>query len=98
MSSATVHLSAMIFFCLAWCDWVAVVVADHIGGAAVEHGPGPFGEVPGDDAAGFEVGGAPLGHLQVVDPGELGVLPAGGVGGAEERGAQQRRQRGGGSY
>jgi len=58
-------------------------------GAAVEHGPGAFGEVAGDGAAGFEVGGAAFGHLQVVDPGELGVLAAGGVGGAGEGGAQQ---------
>src|SRR5215471_76397 len=68
---------------------VAVVVADHIRGAAVQDGPGPFGEVPGDDAAGLEVVGAAFGHLGVVDLGELGVLAAGGVGGAVERGAQQ---------
>ena len=35
--------------------------------------------------------GAALGHLLVVDPGELGILAAGSVGGAEQRGAQQRR-------
>ena len=40
----------------------------------LQHGPGPFGEVAGDDAAGLEVGGAAFGHLQVVDPGELRVL------------------------
>ena len=40
---------------------------------------------PGDDAAGFQVGGAALGHLQVVDLGQLGVLAAGGVSGADER-------------
>src|SRR5215471_4111960 len=71
-------------------DGVAVVVADHIRGAAVQDGPGPFGEVPGDDAAGLEVGGAAFGHLGVVDLGELGVVAPGGVGGAVERGAQQR--------
>src|SRR5215471_80403 len=49
-------------------DRVAVVVADHIGGATVQYGPGPFGQVPGDDAAGREMGGAALGHLLVVDP------------------------------
>src|SRR5215472_14650942 len=70
---------------------VAVVVADHIRGAAVQDGPGPFGEVPGDDAAGLEVVGAAFGHLGVVDLGELGVLAAGGAGGAVERGAQQGR-------
>src|SRR5450631_2942477 len=42
---------------------VAVGVADHVRHAAVEHGPGAFGEVPGDDAAGLQVGGAALGHL-----------------------------------
>src|SRR5262245_63574940 len=66
-------------------DRVAVVVADRMGGAAVQDRPGPFGEVAGDDAAGLEVGGAAFGHLQVVDPGELGVLAAGGAGGADER-------------
>jgi hypothetical protein len=34
---------------------------------------GAFGEVAGDDAAGFEVGGTAFGHLQVVDPGQLGA-------------------------
>lgn len=33
---------------------------------------------------------ASLDHLQVVGPGELGVLLGGGVGGADQRGAQQR--------
>ncbi len=36
------------------------------------------------------MGGAALGHLLVVDLRELGVLLAGGVGGADERRAQQR--------
>src|SRR6185437_12966685 len=60
-------------------DRVALVVADLIGGAAVQDRPGAFSEVPGDDAAGLQVSGAALGHLHVVDPGELGVLAAGGV-------------------
>jgi hypothetical protein len=79
----------MICLASAWVTGLPGVVADLIGGAAVQGRPGSFGEVPGDDAAGLEVGGAALGHLHVVDPGELGVLAAGGVGGAEERGAQQ---------
>jgi hypothetical protein len=49
----------------------------------------PFREVPGHDAAGLEVGGAALGHLQVVDPGQLRVLAAGGISSLEQRGAQQ---------
>ena len=38
-----------------------------------------------NDAAGLQVGGAALGHLQVVDLGELRVLAARGIGGADER-------------
>jgi hypothetical protein len=63
----------------------AVVIADHVRRAAVHRRPGPLGQVPGDDAAGFEVPGAAPGHLQVIDPGQLRVLLTGAVGGADER-------------
>jgi len=75
--------------CLASAGVTGLPLLSHIRGAAAQDGPGPFGEVPGDDAAGLEVIGAAFGHLGVVDLGELGVLAAGGVGGAVERGAQQ---------
>src|SRR5205809_938262 len=42
------------------------------------------------DAQRAEVVFAALGHLLVVGAGELGVLLAGGVGGADQGGAQQR--------
>jgi hypothetical protein len=75
---------------LVWGDGLAVGVADDVGGAAAHDGPGPFGEVGGDDADGTEVVFAAFGHLLAVDDRELGVLLAGGVGGADQGGAQQR--------
>src|SRR3974390_731676 len=71
-------------------DGPAVGVADDVGGAAAHHGPGPLGEAGGDDAERAEMVLAALGHLLVVDAGELGVLPAGVAGGADQGGAQQR--------
>ena len=72
-------------------DWSVVGVADEVGPAAVHHRPEAFGQVGGDHAEGAEVVLAALDHLDVVDPGELGVLVAGVVGGADQGGAQQAR-------
>src|SRR5215468_454454 len=71
-------------------DGAAVGVADDIRGAAAHDGPGPLGEAGGGDAERAEVVFAAFGHLQVVDAGQLGVLLAGGVGGTDQGGAQQR--------
>src|ERR1700684_2573627 len=68
---------------------VAVGVADDVRGAAPHDGPGPFGEAGGGYAQGAEGVFAAFGHLLVVDAGELGVLPAGVVSGADRGGAQQ---------
>ena len=54
-------------------------------------GPESLREVGGHDAEGAEVVLASFDHLEVVDPGELGVLFAGCVSGPDERGPQQRR-------
>jgi hypothetical protein len=62
----------------------AVGVADEVGLAAAHDGPGSFGEGGGDDAGGAEVVFAAFGHLLVVEAGELGVLLAGGVRGADQ--------------
>jgi hypothetical protein len=70
-------------------DRGAVGVADHIRHAAVEGDPGSLGEVGGDHADRAEVVLAALDHLEVVDAGQLGVLAAGVVGGADQGGAQQ---------
>src|SRR4029450_7118959 len=68
-------------------DRGAVGVAEHIGQAAVHDPPGSFGQVGGDHAQGAEVVFAALDHLGVVDAGQLGVLAAGVVGGADQGGA-----------
>jgi hypothetical protein len=70
-------------------DRGAVGVADHVRHAAVHDDPGPLGQVGGDHAQGAEVVLAALDHLDPVDAGELGVLAAGVVGGADQGGAQQ---------
>jgi hypothetical protein len=87
----TVQCSAMLALACSVVTGRPFGVADDVGHAAVHHGPGSFGEVGRDDAEGAEVVFAALDHLHVVDAGELGVLPAGGVGGADHGGAQQRR-------
>ena len=58
-------------------DRPAVGVADDVGGAAAHDGPGPLGQAGRDDAQRAEMVLAALGHLLVVDAGELGVLLAG---------------------
>lgn len=65
-------------------DRAAVGVTDHVGHLAAHHGPGAFGEVGSNYAEGAEVVFATLDHLHVVDPGELGVLSAGVVGGSDQ--------------
>src|SRR6478672_5371788 len=65
-------------------DGGAVGVADDVGHAAHEHRVESFGQVRGDHAAGFEVLGAAFDHLHVVDLGELGVVAAGVVRGADQ--------------
>jgi hypothetical protein len=65
-------------------DGAILQVADRVGLAAGEGEPGPFGEAGRDDAEGFEVVGAALGHLCVVDRGELRVELAGGVRGLDQ--------------
>jgi len=70
-------------------DGGAVGVAEDIGRASVHDGPGPLGQVGGDHAGRAEVVFAALDHLGVVDAGQLGVLAAGVVGGADQGGAQQ---------
>src|SRR3546814_585874 len=72
-------------------DGAAVGVADDVGHAAVHDRPGTLGEVRSDDAEGAEVVLAALDHLHVVEASELGVLLAGVISGADQRGAQQRR-------
>jgi len=71
------------------CNGFAGGVADDVGHAAVHDRPAPFGQPAGDDAQGLDVLGAPFHHLLVVDLGELRVLLAGVVGGADQRDAQQ---------
>src|SRR6266536_2292216 len=71
-------------FGLGWGDRGGVGVADDVGHAAAEHRPGAVGEVGGGDADRAEVVLAAFDHLGVVDPGELGVLFAGVVGGPDQ--------------
>jgi hypothetical protein len=70
-------------------DWGAVGVVDDVGHAAIEHRPGSLGEVGGDHTERAEVVLASLDHLQVIDAGQLRVLAAGVVSGADQGGAQQ---------
>ena len=70
-------------------DRCAVDIADHIRHPPVHDRPGPLGQVGGDHADRAEVVLAALDHLHVVEAGELGVLAAGGVGGAVKGGPQQ---------
>jgi hypothetical protein len=70
-------------------DRLSVEVADDLWLAAGQGQPGPLGESGGDHAQGLAVGGATLGHLGVVDRGELRVELAGGVGGLDELAAQR---------
>src|SRR6266545_4171832 len=65
-------------------DRCAVDIADHIRHPPVHDRPGPLGQVGGDHADRAEVVLAALDHLHVVEAGELGVLAAGGVGGADQ--------------
>ena len=74
-------------FGLVVLDGAAVGVADDVGGGAGHDGPEPLGEVGGHDAQGAEVVLAAFDDLDVVDPGELGIDLAGGVGGTHECGA-----------
>src|SRR5512133_1416354 len=69
-------------------DGDTVGVADDVGGAAVHDRPGAFGQVGGDHAQCAEVVFAALDHLGPVDAGQLGVLAAGVVGGADQGGPQ----------
>ena len=62
-----------------------------VGSAAEHRGVQPQREVAGHDAACLEVAGAALGHLHVVDTGELGVELAGGIGGPGHSGPAQGR-------
>src|SRR6266700_212257 len=72
-------------------DQRAVDVAELVGGAASENRPGALAQVGGDDAEGLEMAGAALDDLDVVEAGELGVEVAGGLGGAQQGGAEQAR-------
>jgi hypothetical protein len=67
----------------------AVGVADHIGRGPVHHRPGAFGQVGGGHTEGAEVVFAALDHLDPVEAGELRVLAAGVVGGADQGGPEQ---------
>ena len=69
-------------------DRGAVGVTHHVGRAAVHHRPRPLGQVGGDHAEGAEVVFAALDHLDPVDPGQLWVLAAGVVGGADQGGPE----------
>jgi hypothetical protein len=70
-------------------DRGAVGVADHVGHAAVHDRPGALGQVRGDHAQRAQVVLATLDHLHPVEAGQLGVLAAGVVRGADQGGAQQ---------
>jgi hypothetical protein len=70
-------------------DRGAVGVAEDVRRAPVHDYPGAFGQVGGDHADRAEVVFATLDHLGVVDAGQLGVLAAGVVGGADQGGPQQ---------
>jgi hypothetical protein len=69
-------------------DRGAVGVADHLGRAAVHDRPSALGQVGGDHADRAEVIFAALDHLDPVDAGQLRVLAAGVVGGADQGGPE----------
>src|SRR5512133_3656454 len=70
-------------------DRGAVGVADHVGRGSVHDRPGTLGQVGGDHTGRTEVVFAALDHLDPVDAGELRVLAAGVVGGANQGGPEQ---------
>ena len=64
-------------------DRSALEIADDVGLGCGQGAPGAFGETCSDYAQCFEVWGASLGHLRVVDRGQLRIELAGGVGGLD---------------
>jgi len=61
---------------LTMANRLAVGVAELVGGAAGQHGPGPLDQLPGNRNAGLGVAMPLLGHQPVVEARELQVLPA----------------------
>jgi hypothetical protein len=65
-------------------DRPALKITDGVGFCSGEGEPRAFGEASGNHAQGFEVRCSSLGHLRVVDRGQLRIELAGGVGGLDQ--------------
>jgi hypothetical protein len=66
------------------CDWFTVRVADDVGHAPAHDDPRAFGQTGRDHAERLEVNRAAFDHLDVIDPGQLRILLAGVISGADQ--------------